>query len=116
MVELCSRLYTIFLIVGIYFKHIESLDVSEHVGLPQKYHLTPIQQECELESINIGTRLADRYNSFDEETEWDTRIHHDYLTKYLGFAGWIQIGLWKNTKLTALRKDAVAIHRVSENS
>jgi hypothetical protein len=74
--------------------------------------LTKVQSECELEALNIGTRLADRYNSFDEKTEQDIRIHHDYLTKYLGFAGWIQIGLWKNTQLTALRKHAPDVYKV----
>lgn len=74
--------------------------------------LTKVQSECELEALNIGTRLADRYNSFDEKTEQDVRIHHDYLTKYLGFAGWIQIGLWKNTQLTALRKHAPDLYKV----
>lgn len=74
--------------------------------------ISKIQRDCELESINIGTRLADRYNSLDEDTEWDTRIHHDYLVKYLGFAGWIQMGLWKNTKLTAFRQSAPEIHQV----
>ena len=73
--------------------------------------ITDIQRECELEALNIGTRLADRYNSFDEETDWDVRIHHDYLTKYLGFAGWIQMGLWKNTQQTALRHHAPTIHK-----
>lgn len=74
--------------------------------------LTKIQSDCELESLSIGTRLSDRYNNLDEHTDWDTRIHHDYLAKYLGFAGWIQMGLWKNTKLTAFRKDAPALHQV----
>lgn len=75
--------------------------------------VSKIQRDCELEALNIGSRLADRYNSLDEETEWDTRIHHDYLTKHLGFAGWIQIGLWKNTQLTALRQHAPTIHKVN---
>lgn len=88
---------------------------SAHIVVPHstsyKPALTDIQRECELEAINIGTRLADRYNSFDEETDWDVRIHHDYLTKYLGFAGWIQMGLWKNTQLTASRHHAPTIHK-----
>ncbi len=73
--------------------------------------LNDVQRECELEALNIGTRLADRYNSFDDNTDWDVRIHHDYLTKYLGFAGWIQMGLWRNTQLTALRQSAPKIHK-----
>lgn len=68
--------------------------------------------DCELEGLNIATRLADRFNSFDEHTEQDVRIHHDYLVKYLGFAGWIQNGLWKNTKLTANRQNTVDIYKV----
>lgn len=75
--------------------------------------ISKVQSDCELEALNIGTRLSDRYNSLDEATEWDTRIHHDYLVKYLGFAGWIQIGLWKNTQLTAFRKHAPTLHKVS---
>jgi hypothetical protein len=74
--------------------------------------ITKVQSDCELEALNIGSRLSDRYNSFDEATEWDIRIHHDYLTKYLGFAGWIQMGLWKNTQLTALKQNAPVIHKV----
>jgi hypothetical protein len=74
--------------------------------------LSKVQRDCELETLNIGTRLADRYNSLDEDTEWDARIHHDYLVKYLGFAGWIQMGLWKQTKLTAFKQNAPDVHKV----
>lgn len=71
-----------------------------------------ITTQCELEALSVGTRLADHYNSYDEDTEWDTRIHNDYLVEHLGFAGWIQLGLYKNTKLTAGRQNAPAIHQV----
>jgi hypothetical protein len=53
-----------------------------------------IETECELEALSVGTALADRYNSADEATEWDVRIHNDYLTEHLGFASWIQQGTW----------------------
>jgi hypothetical protein len=69
--------------------------------------------DCELEALSVGTRLADRYNMYDEQTEWDTRIHNDYLVQHLGFAGWIQMGTYKNTRLTAEKQDAPALHRVS---
>jgi hypothetical protein len=75
--------------------------------------LNKLNTECELEALSVGTRLADRYNMYDEQTEWDTRIHNDYLVQHLGFAGWIQMGTWKNTHLTAEKQDAPAIHRVS---
>lgn len=71
-----------------------------------------ITTQCELEALSVGTRLADHYNSYDEDTEWDTRIHNDYLVEHLGFAGWIQMGLYKNTKLTAGRQNAPALHQV----
>lgn len=71
-----------------------------------------VTTQCELEALSVGTRLADHYNSYDEDTEWDTRIHNDYLVEHLGFAGWIQMGLYKNTKLTAGRQNAPALHQV----
>jgi hypothetical protein len=74
--------------------------------------LTKHEAECELQALNVATRLADRYNSIDENTDFDTRIHHDYLVKYMGFAGWIQGGLWKNTRLTAFRNNAPEIYKV----
>jgi len=74
--------------------------------------------------------LADHYNSYDESTEWvirrficsytqlfayflvnqDARIHEDFLTQNLGFAGWIQMGTWKSGGLTATSKNAKALH------
>lgn len=72
-----------------------------------------VTTDCELEALSTGTRLADQYNMYDEGTEWDTRIHNDYLVEHLGFAGWIQMGLWKNTKLTAEHQNAPALHQVS---
>jgi hypothetical protein len=53
-----------------------------------------LETECELEALTVGSMLADRYNSLDEATEWDVRIHNDFLTEHLGFAGWIQQGTW----------------------
>lgn len=85
------------------------INAAESVG---QGWISKVQADCELEALSVGTRLADRYNSLDEATEWDTRIHHDYLTKYLGFAGWIQIGVWKNTQLTAFRQHAPTLHKV----
>lgn len=74
--------------------------------------INKIVTECELEALSIGTRLSDQYSSYDEQTEWDVRIHHEYLVKYMGFAGWIQMGLWPHTGLTANRRDAKKLHRV----
>jgi hypothetical protein len=74
--------------------------------------LTPLQRKCELEALNVATRLADHYNKYDEDTEWDARLHSGYLVEYLGFADWIQIGVWKNTELTAEHENTKQLHQV----
>ena len=51
------------------------------------------QTECEVEALQVGTALADRYNSLDEGSERDVRMHNDYLTENLGFADWLKWGL-----------------------
>ena len=90
-------------------------EVANSRGAGRPYTLLDkITTQCELEALSVGTRLADQYNMFDEQTEWDTRIHNDYLVEHLGFAGWIQMGLWKNTQLTATKQSAPALHQVRE--
>jgi hypothetical protein len=69
--------------------------------------------DCEYSALQVGTELADHYNSYDENTEWDMRIHHDYLVEHLGFAGWITSGLWKSGGLTAERRSAPELHKVN---
>ena len=71
--------------------------------------ITRHQTECELESLSVGTALADSYNSLDEDTDWDVRIHEDYLTERLGFTGWIQAGVSRSGK-TPLNQDAKELH------
>ena len=73
--------------------------------------ISKVQTECELEALRVGSALADHYNSYDEATEWDARVHEDFLTKNLGFAGWIQMGTWKSGGLTATRQVASVLHR-----
>jgi len=76
--------------------------------------ISKVQTECEADALSIGTMLADRYNSFDEDTEWDMRIHNDFLVQYLGFAGWIQMGTWKSNGMTANRQHAPTLHKVGQ--
>lgn len=71
-----------------------------------------ITAACELEALHVGTRLADQFNMYDEDTEWDVRMHTEYMVEHMGFSGWIQAGLWKNTKLTAEHQSAPALHQV----
>ena len=37
--------------------------------------LDKTQTACEVQALTVGSLLADRYNSLDEETEWDQRLH-----------------------------------------
>jgi len=84
---------------------------SVEYGAPYNM-ISKVQTECEADALSIGTMLADRYNSFDEDTEWDMRIHNDFLVQYLGFAGWIQMGTWKSNGMTANRQHAPTLHKV----
>lgn len=53
-----------------------------------------VQTECEAEALAIGSALADTFNALDEDTEWDLRLHQDFLVEHLGFAAWIEQGIW----------------------
>jgi hypothetical protein len=79
-------------------------------GMPYSL-ISRIQTECETEALNIGTILADTYNSYDEDTEWDIRLHHDFLTEHLGFAGWIQMGTWGSSGKTSHGNHAPTLHK-----
>ena len=70
-----------------------------------------METECELEALTTGTLLADRYNSLDEATEWDVRIHNDWLTEHLGFAGWIQQGTWGSKGQTPDKQSAAMLYK-----
>ncbi len=81
------------------------------VGAP--YTRAPrIVSECETVSLAIGTALADNYNSFDEDTEWDVRIHSDCMVRTLGFASWVAGGLWKSGGKTPHGAHAPTLHAV----
>jgi hypothetical protein len=83
-------------------------EIGEPFGMISK-----VQSACEVEALAVGSKLADYYNSYDEETEWDARVHHDYLVQNLGFAGWIQTGTWGSKGITAEKNHAPTLHRVS---
>lgn len=81
------------------------------VGDPYSW-ISKVQTLCEVEALQVGSLLGDHYNSFDEGTEWDMRIHGDYMTEHLGFAGWIQTGVWKSGGITNEKHNAVELHKV----
>ena len=58
-------------------------------------------------ALTTGSVLADNYNSLDEDTEWDARMHSDFMTEHLGFFAVIGSGTWgSNGKTTYSHKDA----------
>lgn len=73
--------------------------------------ITRQQTECELEALTAGSLLADRYNSLDENTEWDVRLHNDYLTEHLGFSGWITQGTWGSKGVTPHQQNAAMLYK-----
>ena len=50
--------------------------------------------DCEYEGLNIGSELADSFNSMDEATEFDVRVHSDYFVELTGFAGSVNSNLY----------------------
>lgn len=81
-------------------------------AIAKKKYLNPITSKCELEGMTIASTLVDHYNSFDEDTEWDMRVHSDYLGLHLGFSPWIQLGTWPNTKKSSSKLDILNLQKV----
>jgi hypothetical protein len=73
--------------------------------------ITKRETQCEVEALSIGSALTDNYNSLDEETEWDSRIHSDYLSEYLGFFGIITQGVWGKPGRTSELRDSVKLQK-----
>jgi hypothetical protein len=92
------------------FTLLAHIRTSQTVDLGDAYTLiTRHETECELKSLSLGSELADRYNSMDEATDWDVRMHNDYLVERLGFAGWIVTGLAAKLGQTAHGLNASAL-------
>ena len=71
-------------LISVIISRIEEYRHDESLTRDSQPLISDIVRRCELESLSVGTRLADHYGSFDENTEWDIRLHHDYLVQYLG--------------------------------
>ena len=64
----------------------KSVEVDDHpFGMINK-----VQTYCEFEALRLGSSLSDAFNMYDENTEWDMRLHSEYLTEHLGFSPWMQ--------------------------
>ena len=50
-------------------------------------------QECEKQSLKLGSDLADEFNALiGDDLDFDTRINQDFIVSNLGFAPWISKG------------------------
>jgi len=73
--------------------------------------ITKRQTQCEVEALAVGTSLTDNYNSLDEDTEWDSRIHSDFMSEYLGFFGVITQGIWGKAGKTSELRDSMKLQK-----
>eukprot|EP01038_Epipyxis_sp_PR26KG_P015975 gene15975-21681_t len=53
-------------------------------GMPYSM-INKIKTECELESLTVGSRLSDAYNSYNESVELKERTINSFFTDHLGF-------------------------------
>jgi hypothetical protein len=74
--------------------------------------ISKVQTKCELLALEAGSKLADAFNNYDEDTEYDARVHNDYNTEYLGFSGWMASGTWGSNGITAEKHNANALMQV----
>ena len=48
---------------------------------------------CELEALQLGTKIADSFNAPVNGEDWENRIYQNIIAENLGFAPWIAEGL-----------------------
>jgi hypothetical protein len=63
--------------------------------------LNKIKTSCEMNSMVVGSKLVDYYNSYDEHTDRYIRMTNDYFTRQLGFAYWLQSSYMYNHLLSS---------------
>jgi len=73
--------------------------------------ITKRQTQCEVEALAVGTALTDNYNSLDEGTEWDSRIHSDFMSEYLGFFGIVTQGIWGKAGKTSELRESMKLQK-----
>ena len=61
--------------------------------------------QCELETIRLGTNIADVFNSLVGTEGWSERLHQDFIAEHLGFATFMGKGL-HNSGLTYTKANA----------
>ena len=63
--------------------------------------LNKIKTSCEMNSMVVGSKLIDYYNSYDEHTDRYIRMTNDYFMRQLGFAYWLQSSYMYNHLLSS---------------
>lgn len=58
--------------------------------------INKVQTECEYESITVGTKIADAYNSLTEDRRNPDRLAHPYVKEHLGFIGSVKNSILEN--------------------
>ena len=61
--------------------------------------------KCELDTLRLGSEIADVFNSLVGVEGWAERLHQDYIAEHLGFATFMSRGL-HNTGLTLTKSDS----------
>lgn len=85
--------------------------IKSQLGDPYTW-INEITTNCETEALRVGSSLADHFNKYDEGTEWDCRLHSDYLTERLAFSPWIQLGTWGSHGVSTEHHNAKELHKV----
>jgi hypothetical protein len=70
-----------------------------------------IQQlaKCELETLKLGTDMADMINSPLGSEGWSERVNQDFIVKHLGFAPFMSKGVHGTKGLTYQKNDAKSV-------
>ena len=61
--------------------------------------------KCELETMHLGSEMADVFNSLVGTEGWAERLHQDFIAEHLGFATFMSKGL-QNSGLTLTKSSS----------
>jgi hypothetical protein len=65
--------------------------VLSHVAL--KSELLQQIGQCEIETMELGSKISDIFNGPVGSDGWSERVHQDYIAEHLGFAPFMSKGI-----------------------
>ena len=68
--------------------------------------------QCELDSLRLGSNIADVLNSPVLDLSLHERVHQDYIAEHLGFSPWIAHGIHGSGGLTLTKSSAASLQAV----